>query len=327
MEQKNQLPMKPLPITKEAVKAKATSELTRLKYQDKLKELVSIRVDPTNLQSSQDKLKAAKKLLKAMDELRVQEKKPHLDAATAVDDGFKEFSTPLQQEVNRVATDIATVNASEMAAEKLRIAENNRIISVRAYIQVFINKMILGISDARTDIEIVAIQKLIGTEKSRKKHYDNLMPELESACETLTPKINERKEDIRKMVTLQQKSEEAIKSGDIQTATEIKEQTELLDYKMEEDVLRLQDAAFEATASIEVVLTESTVQTVKGRRLWKWRVDDIKKLAKNHSELVKLEPNSEAIEAILSEKRKNGSLDEIDILEMNGLTFYIKPSY
>ena len=321
------MPSKPLPITKQSIQAKASSELTRLNYQNLLKELVAIKVEPDNLVDSQDKSKAAKKVEKAIEDLRVQEKKYWDEGAKVVQESFMEFLTPLRNEIARVNADVAKVNATQLAEKKRIEDENARILSVRAAIQGFVNKMILAISDARTDNEIVVIQKLVGTEKSRKGYYGDLMSELVAACEVLNPKINERKEDIRKMVSLQQKSEEAIKSGDIQTATEIKEQAELLDSKMEEDVLRLQDAAFEATASIEVVLTESTVQTVKGRRLWKWRVEDIQKLAKKNPELVKLEPNSEAIEALLSEKRKDGSLDEIDRLEMNGLTFYIKPSY
>lgn len=323
----NKLPMKPLPVTKESVKAKATSELTRLNYQNALAELVAVKVEPDNLPESHEKLKVGKKLEKAVDALRVQEKKPHDDNAAVVQESFMGFLTPIRNEIKRIAADIAAVNAAQLAEQKRIFDENNRILSVRAAIQGFINKAILEISAARTDNEIVRIQKLIGTEKSRKAFYGDLMPELETACDTLTPKINERKEDIRKMAALQQKSEEALKTGDIQTATEIKETTELLESKMEEDVLRMQDTAYEATSGIEVVLTESTTQTVKGRRLWRWKVDDIAKLDKKHPELVKREPNGDAIEALLSEKRNDGSLDNIDILEMGGLTFYIKPSY
>lgn len=319
--------MKLVPITKESVKAKATSELTRLNYQNMLKELVAIRVEPGNLVASQERMKAAKAIEKAIEEIRVQEKKVWDDNAKIVQEAFMEILAPLRQEIKRVADDVGTVNAVQLAEQKRIKDENNRILSVRAAIQGFLNKTILEISDARTDNEIVRIQKLIGTEKSRKGFYSDLMPELEAACETLTPKINERKEDIRKMVGLQQKSEEAIKSGDIQAATEIKEAAEILDHKMEEDVLRLQDAAFEATSAIEVTLTEATTQTVKGRRLWRWRVDDIKLLAKKHPELVQLEPDSEAIEALLSERRKDGSLDEVDEAKFDGIVFYIKPSY
>lgn len=323
----NQLPMKPSLITKEAVKAKATSELTRLNYQNMLKDLVAIRVGPDNLKSSQETMQAAKKIEKAIEELRIQEKKPWDDNAAIVQESFLEFLTPLRNEIKRVGNDVGTVNATQMAEKKRKEDENARLLSVRASIQGFINRAILQISDARTDKEIVLIQKLIGTEKSKKNYYGDLMPELETACETLTPKINERKEDIRKMVALQQKSEEAIQSGDIQAATEIKEAAEILDHKMEEDVLRLQDAAFEATSSIEVTLTEVTTQTVKGRRLWRWKVEDIKMLAKKRPELVILQPNAEAIDAMLTEKRKDGSLDKVDEINIDGLVFYIKPSY
>jgi hypothetical protein len=323
----NQLPMKPIPITKEAVKAKATSELTRLNYQNLLKELVSIKVQPDNLVESQEKMKAAKKIEKAIDELRTTEKKVWDDNAKIVQESFMEFLTPLRSEIARLGTDVGKVNAAQLAEKKRIDDENNRTLSVRAAIQGFINKTILEISDARTDIEIVRIQKLIGTEKSRKNYYGDLMPELETACEALTPKINVRKEDIRKRTDLQQKSEVALQSGDIQTATDIKEAAEILDHKMDEDVLRLQDAAFEAASSIEVALTESTVQTVKGRRLWRWRVDDLSKLAKKRPDLIKIEPNSEAIEALLSEKRNDGSLDKVDEMIIDGLVFYIKPSY
>lgn len=323
----NQLPAKVLPITKEAVKAKASSELTRLNYQNMLKDLVAIRVQPDNLKVSQETMQAAKKIEKDIESLRVQEKKPWDDNANIVQAAFMEFLTPLRNEIKRVADDVGKENAKALAEEKKVKDENARILSVRASIQGFINRVILQISDALTDNEIVLIQKLIGTEKSKKGYYKDLMPELEAACETLTPKINVRKGDIRKRTDLQQKSEVALQSGDIQTATEIKEATEILDHKMEEDVLRLQDAAFEATSGIEVTLTEVTTQTVKGRRLWRWKVEDIKVLAKKRPDLITVEPNAEAIDALLTEKRKDGSLDEVDEVKIDGLIFYIKPSY
>lgn len=323
----NKLPMKSTPITKESVKAKATSELTRLNYQNMLKDLVAIRVGPENLKASQETMQAAKKIEKAIDELRVQEKRPFDNDANTVQESFLEFLTPLRNEIKRVATDVGTVNAAQLAEKKLKDDENARLLSVRAAIQTFFNESVLQISDARTDNEIVSVQKRMGTEKSRKGFYKDLMPELESACEKLAPKINERKEDIRKMAILQQKSEEALKSGDIQAATDVKEAAEILDHKMEEDVLRLQDAAYEATTSIEVPLVEVTTQTVKGRRLWRWKVEDIKMLAKKRPELVILQPNAEAIDALLTEKRKDGSLDEVDEVKIDGLIFYIKPSY
>ena len=323
----NQLPAKITPITKELVKAKVSSELTRLNYQTLLKELVAIGVQPGNLKDSQEAMRRAKKIEREIEALRVQEKKPWDDGANVVQGAFMELLIPVRDEIRRIGNDISTVNAAEMAAQKLIDDENNRILSVRASIQSFINKATSEISDARTDSEIVRIQKLIGTEKSRKGYYGSLMPELETACENLTPLINGRKDDIRKMVELQQKSEQAIQSGDIQTATEIKEATELLGMKMEEDVLRLQDAAFEVTAAIGVSLTESTTETVKGRRLWRWKVEDIKLLAKKRPELVTTEPNAEAIDALLSERRKDGSLDKVDEVGQDGLLFYIKPSY
>src|ERR1700743_78489 len=95
----NQLPMRPLPITKEAVKAKATSELTRLNYQNMLKELVAIKVQPDNLVVSQEKMRAAKTVEKAIEELRVQEKKVWDDNAKVVQESFMDLLTPLRGEI------------------------------------------------------------------------------------------------------------------------------------------------------------------------------------------------------------------------------------
>src|SRR5579859_7040988 len=91
----NQLPMRPLPVTKEGVIAKATPELTKLKYQDLLKTLVGLRPEPSNLAVIQEKIKEAKKIRKAIDELRKQENKPHYDNIESVDTGFKSFLDPL----------------------------------------------------------------------------------------------------------------------------------------------------------------------------------------------------------------------------------------
>jgi hypothetical protein len=323
----NQLPMRAIPITKESVIAKATPELTRLNYENMIKDLADIRVEPGNLIASQEKTKLAKKIEKAIDELRVSEKRPHDDNAETIQKAFMEFLIPLRAEIKRVTGDINTVNTAELAAKKKAEDNNNRILSVRAAIEAFINNTIRNISAARTDKEIVLIQKAIGTEKSRKGFYGDLMPQLEAACETLTPQINERKEDIRINTALTQKEQEALQSGDIQVATDIKEEKEFLEIKMQEDIIRLQETAFEASSGVEVVLTETTTQTVKGRRLWRWKVDDIKLLAKKMPELVRLEPDVYAIEALLAEKRKDGSLDGEESVTINGLTFFIKYGY
>lgn len=325
--EESKLPMRPLPVTKEGVIAKVTPELTKLRYQDLLKVLVDLRADPNNLAAVQEKVKEAKKIQKAIDLLRKQETKPHYDNIESVNNGFNSFLEPLEGEINRLVKGLDTVNAQVKAEEKVRQAEVSRVSSVRAALESFINNTTRAISAARTDDEIVRVQKLIGTEKSRKGFYGDLMPELEKACDKLTPQINEQKDDIRKMANLSKKGAEAIIGGDLQTATEIKEQQEILDYKLTENVIRLQETAFEVSAAIEAPIVEVASQSIRGRRLWRWRVDDIKKLAKAHPELVKQEPDGDAIEALLSQKREDGSLKDKEELPYDGLTFYLKLGY
>jgi hypothetical protein len=323
----NKLPVKALPVTKESVIAAVTPEITRLNYESVLKELVSIRVEPGNLVESQERSKIATKLLKSLDSLRVQYKKPHDDNADIVQREMMEFIKPLEKEIARIKNDVATVNASELAIKRRQEEENRKNLQISESIKGFINTMIKGISDANDPTSIVLIQKAIGTEKSRKNYYGQYMIYLETACDTLTPLINQRKEDIRKNALLLEKEKKALDTGDIQTATEIKEEKELLDQKINEDVIRLQQTAFDASSEVQVSLIETTTNTVKGRRLWKWKVNDIKLLAKKRPEWVKLEPDVDAIEAWLTEKRKDGSLSDKDEITIDGITFFIKPSY
>jgi hypothetical protein len=152
-----------------------------------------------------------------------------------------------------------------------------------------------------------------------------MLSELDAACQKLTPLINTRKDLLRKTEVLNAKIAAATQEDNIELMTELHEESMALGAEMDEGIIRLQDTAFEVTADIPISLTESTVQTVNVRRLWRWRVDDIQKLFKKRPDLVTLQPNKEAIDAILMQKKEDGSLDEvIDEITIDGITFFIK---
>ena len=105
----------------------------------------------------------------------------------------------------------------------------------------FINNCTQFIATATTDKQITAIQKRIGSEKSREGFYSEFLDEFKSKCAVLDPLIKERKEYIKKMDELSAAALKAAEEKDPEAAADIKEQQEQLENDMEENILRLQE--------------------------------------------------------------------------------------
>lgn len=325
-ENKNQLPatlqVAPQQVTKPLIQSLFNTELVRRNYRKILQAAVEIKPTRNNLKDAYNRLKDLEAFAKEMESYRKTVSDPYFKAQKDIKATFDEIMQPILTEVDSLKAAIKTVN-DELSAELAAAAiEKNRVIKIADAMTNFINNTTRQIAEAKNDEELVGIQKRIGSEKSRSAFYMEFMDDFRGKCDALTPLINQRKETIRKGFQLLNEQKEALASGNIELASDIRDELELLDVRMEENVLRIQQTAYEQAASTEVIVADPIIDTIKGRQMWKWKVDDIATLYKKMPHLVQLVPNKEAIEAVLSENKKEWNEKGEDSITMNGLTFY-----
>ena len=331
MEQNNQLePLRLSPelVTEAKLKALFNTQLIKKGYPKLLQGLENLSFSKDTLQPTYPELKAADQFLKELETIRTEIGKPYADTARLIKRVFDEITEPISTLTASKKAELKTSN--ELAAAELKKAqqENARVEGIKATIGNFINTVTREISLAETDTTIVAIQKKIGTEKSRTGYYAEFLNELKEKCDALTPAINTRKESIRKYQELEKEQEAALKSNDPIKAAQIKGEMEYVDAALMEDTIRLQEQAFEQAASIETVVAEPLINVAKVKtRRWLWKVEDMALLYKKMPHLVKLEPDRAAIDIILATKRADGSLKGKEEEKMNGITFYQEKYY
>ena len=183
------------------------------------------------------------------------------------------------------------------------------------------------IAESKTDTEIVSIEKMIGSEKTKTSLYQEFLPDLIIQVDALRPQIKKQKENVRELQKLVDAEKTAEENGDLVAMTEIKEKKEYAEAVIQETGVRIHETAFEQATTIDIVAPEIVDTAPKGRTNWKWKVDDIKLLQKKMPHLVKLVPDNEAIEILLKSKKVDGSLKGKDEETLFGLTFYNDKSY
>jgi hypothetical protein len=329
---KNELPQQlnlaPQQVTKPVIQALFNNELVRKNYRKILQGLQNLNFTKDNLQSDYPALKEADKFVKELDKYRLSVAGQYQKVQDDLLSVFRELIAPISAEIASKKAALKTANEANLAEKAAIQKENNRILGIQNAITNFINNTTRDIANAPDDTALVNIQKRIGSEKARSTFYMEFLDDLKSRCDELTPLINQRKDTIKEGQRLLREQQEAIQSGDVEKATEIKESLEVLDMHMEESMMRIQQKAFEqATKEYETVVAEPMIETVKARTSrWKWRVDDIVMLHKKNPELTQVVPNTDAIDALLDEKRKQFGKDDTEV-KFGAITFYKEKYY
>lgn len=322
MEQKNNLPEKAEQITTVVVKSVFELELAQQKFRELLTEAQQIVFTKENITQDYGALKKLKELRKALEISKDNKKAPHLAANKAIQAAYNEYDALILDVLDRQTTAFKKVN-DEIKADNLRIQQElEKNNAIQQALTTFINTTTASITNAQNDAEIVRIQKAIGSEKARIGFYESHIEELRIACDNMKPIIDERKAVIRKKAKLEEEQEAALKIGDINKATELKEDIEFAEAEMNENALRIQEKAFQQAVNIPVIVGESTTESVKGRVNWKWDVPDIELLRKKAPHLTQVIPDKQKITELLQSKRLDGSLKGKSEEWVFGIKFY-----
>lgn len=307
------------------VKAAFDLELAKHNYQLLLQDLSTVTATRDNI--NEDLTKSGREVLKILEQKKEELAKEPLQWHRDVMENYKGLKNPIEEQVDRILGEkkVIAMQINEEAAKQL--AEQLRVLNAQAAIPAFTNKVANLIQTAKTDSDIVTIEKMIGSEKTKTSLYHEFIPQLIEQCDALRPDIKNVKDTIRQRQITEEKEKNAIATGDIQSATTLREERELLEAVIEETGIRIHEKAYEKAAAIEIIVPEVMDTAPKGRTNWRWRVDDIKLLQKKMPHLVKLVPDDDAINSLMATKKLDGSLKDKMEEKLFGLTFYNDKSY
>jgi hypothetical protein len=302
------------------IKAAFDLEAAKKNYQGLLNHLAGIVITKDNV--NDDVSKEAREVVKALTQLKDNESKDPLQTHRDIMSVFNELADPIKAQVDRISKEKGDVAIKLQKEAAQQLAEQTRINNAKQAIIDFANKIAGMIGDAKTDTDIVSIEKLIGSEGRKSSVYHEFLPDLIQKCEALKPEIKAQKESIRELQRIENDKKLASESGDIQALTDLKEKEERVTGLLQDRAIRIHEEAFNQALTVDVVAPEVAEDIPKGRTNWKWRVDDIKHLAKKMPHLVKMVPDEDAIDVLLATKRKDGSLDGKLEENWNGILFF-----
>ena len=250
---------------------------------------------------------------------------PYDKAHSNILSGMNDLLSVILEKVAIIEAEKKAKNEELLAEQAKANREKARIEGIKNTMTTFINNCTQFIAGATSDKQIVNIQKRIGTEKSKKAFYAEFWDELVSKCDAMDDLMNERKAQIRKMDELSAAAENALKNNDAEAAAEIKEQQEQLESDMEENILRIQEEAFNQISNdTPIVVAEPTGEALNGRNYWRWEPVDLQKTLKKHPDWLILEPNKETIGVFMAENREQWKKEGKDEVIIDGIKFFIK---
>ncbi len=297
-----------------AIENKIKLEAARLNLQNLLDSISAIHWTEENI--NQDLLAPARIALTQLKDFKDRGKRPHLDANAAYENAYKQVSTVIFQAAEAKANEKKAL-AQKIEREQAKIkAELARIEEIKAFINKFITDTASKVLQCNSDNEIVAIEKNIGGQLSRKGFFQEFYTEFHEKLAPVRELIASRKEILREKARLS--------ANQKATEEQIAEKAEDLEIGLMQNQVEMHDViekSYIQGSDYHVGLSTAPV-VVPARRQWKFEVTDLEALHKKHPELVTVQPNEAAIRQLLSDYRKNGELkDGIDI-NLPGLRFF-----
>lgn len=313
-------------LSQEIITAQFRKELMAYQYQQILDDLGAIIVTSDNIDLVQEKIKKARSLQKELEGIKARIKSPYWEICKKYDFSFNSLNLPLNNLIIDKEKRVNEVSRKKVEENQRKEREIERIDRIKKSIEEFVFEQTRNISSATTDIELVAIEKLIGSHKANKSRYEELLPSLVEKCEELTPLIKKQKEHIRELAEIERKKNEALKNGDDREAMELEEKKEAVQSSIEETKIIIQETAIEsALSSTDVIEVKEILVTPKPRRTtWEMEIVDEKK-AFNSGMLI-CEINKEKAKAQLEVVKQTLPKDQEE-MTINGIRYYQNKIY
>lgn len=327
-----QPPVAPV-VTQQLITASFKMELSRNKFEEALQRFIDLKVTEDNIPDVQDKMKSARGFLRKMETIKSNGKEAALRECRYWDQAFKDLSKPLEEELSKKQSALNTIAAEIQRKQQAAETERQRIAGIRNQMDNFIIEQSQAIAGAKTDDEIVRIQKLIGSNKANKTRYEEFLPEFVERCNALNDLMNSQKETIRELEKLAKQKLEAETKGDDATIIAIQDQEEVLLHKAEENKIVVQEISIKQAESTGAMETARQVYpTVKARHTsWKYELlPDQKSQEKAlKAGLVELTLNDEKVQVLIETLKDTKQINVTDKKELivNGVRIFLSERF
>lgn len=295
-------------------------------YQQVLKQVLEYDVTEENFEEAQGLNKKVMKFLSFGEDHRAEEKKPFLDAGRIVDAAHKKFLTPFEEAKNQLQAKINAVGKRMEAAARKAKEEQDRVENIKNGINAFILESSAKIAAATTTEQLLSIERLINLEKGNSKRYQDHLPLLIERSNELTTKIKEQKELVKELERVENAKNIALIAGDDEKAQDLMEKSAVLEAKIEENTILVQETASKSVILTEIVAPEIDMPSTR-RKAWKFEVVDMKEVMKKRPELVDATLNHKATNEVLKTLKETGVLTGKSEYILNGIRFFQDINY
>lgn len=315
---------KPVSLTPEIVRSKMQIVLTKTEQSiqalhDKKKELV---FNEDNLEVIKNYLDGCRKINKTVEDERTKMKEPYLQGGRTVDAGAKLISV----EVDGLIADVDKQyqKLCKEVAEKQRLAEveKQRVATIRSHMDNFKLDYSTKIAGAKTSAELTSIERLVNLETGNKTKYAEFLEEFVNDCKAIRSLITAQKSTVRDLEDLERRAALASENGSDEEILEAMEQKEVLEARISENKVVIQETATAQATNATPVEPEMILPEIPkgGRKLWKYEVLDWKAAEKAGLTLTVI--NEAKVKEILADKRDK----ETEVTE-NGIRYYQQTTY
>jgi hypothetical protein len=263
-----------------------------------------------------DNCKAAEKVVEYE---RVKLKEPYLQAGRAVDDGAKLLSSELATVRQKAHTQYSKLCQEVERKKREAEAERQRVATIQKAMSDFKMDYAVKIAAAKDLAELTSLERLVNLETGNSRKYAEFLPEMIEGCKAIRSLLTGQKEKLRQLSYFQKLEQEAAETGNDAEILEIQDKKEVLEAKIQETAINVQEAAVSQATSATTVSPEIVLPEIKGaRRTWDFEVTDLAALYKKAPHLVTLEANKEKIKEIIKTKIADGETKNISEIPMFG---------
>lgn len=295
-------------------------------YQQVLKQVLEYDVTTDNFEEAQALNKKIISFLSFGENHRAEEKKPYLEAGRVIDAAHKKFLTPFEEAKTQLQKKINVVGKKIEEAAKRALEEQQRIDGLKNAINSFILTFSAQIASATTNERLISIERIINLEKANKSRYQDHLPLLIERCNELTTKIKEQKELIKELERVEEEKNKALETGNDEQAQGLLEKSALLEAKIEENSILVQETASKSVILTEIVAPEVEMPSTR-RKSWKYEVQDIKETMKKRPDLLDVSLNHKAVSEVLKTLKDTGVLNGRSEYVLNGIRFFQDVNY
>ncbi len=317
-------------ITKELVEAGLIPALTDRRWPELLEAIKHVKVSKQSIHADFDIATRVRGVLDWLDEEFNRQTAEAKEQIATRKVAFDAYRKPVEEFLLSVEPEFTKVNKEILAEEKVIKDAIDKDNDIRNRHQEFVNETTRAIVSATYTNELVRIQKLIGSEKSKKTFYgEEYFPVIEQVCDQMLKLIDGQKQMIKENSNLKVEKEAAEKLGDLVLTVDLKSRIEYNEMVIKENAREISQKTFEFVSSVATIQDSFVSASIKPKtHRWSYNIDNIELLAQKLPDLVKLEPDKTSIGKWIKAKTESGEVDEKkQEYSYPGITVFRKPFY